>query len=243
MKHRLTILFFLLTLLGHVVRGQSLADTNKTFHMHATFYSDKFVGRKTSNGEIFKQDKYTAAHKSIKLGTLVLVTNPKNGKQVIVKVNDRCPRPGILDLTKKAARFLGVSSSSIEVQVLPERYRTIWEHMDDYKKQMEAGTILTLNPQPAPSKIQPESTISPEALYDLELCVANTRLEAQKIIDRLPMHYQSLAEMVPSNKSLMVGVKLTLYLRKEKAESIRKEFLGQFPNARLIPSKKQSSTR
>lgn len=213
--------------------------------MHGTFYSDKFVGRRTSNGEIFKQDKYTAAHKSIKLGTLVLVTNPKNGKQVIVKVNDRCPRAGILDLTKKAARFLGVSSTSIDVQVLPERYKVIWEHMDDYKKQMETGTILTLNPLPEqnPTRTQPEPNQNADALYDLELCIANTRLEAQKIIDRLPMHYQSQAEMVPSNKSLMVGVKLTLYAKKEKAESIRKEFLGQFPNAHLIPSKKQSHAR
>ena len=70
----------------------------------ATYYADKFNGRKTSSGEKFDNTKYTAAHKTLPFGTLVRVTNPANGKWVDVKINDRGPFSKTLeiDLTKKA---------------------------------------------------------------------------------------------------------------------------------------------
>ena len=70
----------------------------------ATYYHDKFNGRKTTNGERFDNTKYTAAHKSLPFGTVVRVTNEKNGKFVDVKINDRGPFSKTLeiDLTKKA---------------------------------------------------------------------------------------------------------------------------------------------
>lgn len=242
MQHRQSLLFFFALIFSFFrVDAQTVADTNKTFEMTATFYSDKFVGRKTSSGEVFKQDLYTAAHKSIKLGTLVLVTNPKNGHQVIVKVNDRCPRSGILDLTKKAAKSLGIGSSKVTVRVLPDRWKTIWEHQSKYQKEMENGTLLTLDPHKQGvdiAPIPPTQHIQPgDTLYDLELCTANTRSDAQKILDRLPMHYQSIAELVPSNKSLMVKVKLTLLMKKANAEAVRKELELEYPKSRLIPAK------
>ena len=79
--------------------------------MRGTYYADKFVGRKTSNGEIFRQNQYTAAHKSIPLGTYLLVTNPATSLTIVVRVNDRCPKRGILDLTKLAANSLGIRGS------------------------------------------------------------------------------------------------------------------------------------
>ncbi|WP_410501059.1 septal ring lytic transglycosylase RlpA family protein [Flavobacterium beibuense] len=70
----------------------------------ATYYHDKFNGRKTTSGERFDNTKYTAAHKSLPFGTVVRVTNEKNGKFVDVKINDRGPFSKTLeiDLTKKA---------------------------------------------------------------------------------------------------------------------------------------------
>lgn len=55
----------------------------------ASFYHNKFEGRKTATGEIFDQGKYTAACNTVKLGSYVRVTNLSNGKVVYVKVNDR----------------------------------------------------------------------------------------------------------------------------------------------------------
>nr|WP_084596041.1 septal ring lytic transglycosylase RlpA family protein [Flavobacterium beibuense] len=70
----------------------------------ATYYHDKFNGRKTSSGERFDNTKYTAAHKSLPFGTQVRVTNLTNGKYVDVTVNDRGPfsKKLEIDLTKKA---------------------------------------------------------------------------------------------------------------------------------------------
>lgn len=70
----------------------------------ATYYADKFNGRKTSSGERFHNDKYTAAHMKLPFGTMVRVTNEANGKSVDVKVNDRGPfsKKLEIDLTKKA---------------------------------------------------------------------------------------------------------------------------------------------
>lgn len=75
----------------------------------ASFYADKFVGRTTANGEKYKHSKLTAAHRSLPFGTLLKVTNLENGKEVIVRVNDRGPfvKGRIIDLSKSAAKKLG----------------------------------------------------------------------------------------------------------------------------------------
>jgi rare lipoprotein A len=78
--------------------------------MKASWYGPKFHGKLTANGEIYDQMALTAAHKSLKFGTLLKVTNPKNGKSVIVRINDRGPYIGNreLDLSKGAATKLGL---------------------------------------------------------------------------------------------------------------------------------------
>ncbi|MCC6447266.1 MAG: septal ring lytic transglycosylase RlpA family protein, partial [Chitinophagaceae bacterium] len=63
--------------------------SEKQWHGIASFYHHKFSGRKTSSGEIFNNQKYTAANNFLPLGSLVKITNIANGKSVIVKINDR----------------------------------------------------------------------------------------------------------------------------------------------------------
>jgi rare lipoprotein A len=90
----------------------------------ASWYSDNFDGRKTSNGEIFRQSKLTCAtHNGYKFGTWLRVTNLRNGKSVIVKVNDRMhPRmKRIVDLSRAAATKIGILSrgiTKVKVEVL-----------------------------------------------------------------------------------------------------------------------------
>ena len=78
--------------------------------MKASWYGPGFHGRKTANGEIYDQMSFTAAHKSLKFGTLLKVTNPKNGKSVVIRSNDRGPyiHGRDLDLSKAAALELGL---------------------------------------------------------------------------------------------------------------------------------------
>ena len=78
--------------------------------MKASWYGPKFHGKLTANGEIYDQMAFTAAHKQLSFGTLLKVTNPKNGRSVIVRINDRGPyiEGRDLDLSKGAAIELGI---------------------------------------------------------------------------------------------------------------------------------------
>lgn len=81
----------------------------------ASYYGGKFNGRKTANGEIFSENNFTAAHKTLAFGTYLLVTNLKNNRKIIVRVNDRGPfsKSRILDVSKIAARSLGMLHSGV----------------------------------------------------------------------------------------------------------------------------------
>ena len=78
---------------------------------HASYYADRFNGKKTADGSRFNNNKYTAAHKKLPFGTKIKVTNEANGKFVIVKVTDRGPfvKTRELDLSKRA--FMDISGS------------------------------------------------------------------------------------------------------------------------------------
>lgn len=89
----------------------------------ASFYADKFQGRKTATGEIFDQKKMTAACNVLPLGTWIRVTNLRNKKSVVVKINDRLHSrmTRITDLSRTAATKLGYIGSGltrVKVEVL-----------------------------------------------------------------------------------------------------------------------------
>ncbi len=84
--------------------------------MRASWYGPRFHGRLTANGEIYDQNAYTAAHKSLRFGTLLRVTNTRTNKSVIVRINDRGPYiPGRqIDLSKAVAEELDVIGSGVK---------------------------------------------------------------------------------------------------------------------------------
>ena len=89
----------------------------------ASYYSKKFSGRKTASGERLHHDSLTCAHRTYPFGTLLKVTNPANGKQVIVRVTDRGPyvKGRIIDLSVRAAHDIGIIAQGI-APVIVERY-------------------------------------------------------------------------------------------------------------------------
>jgi rare lipoprotein A len=98
---------------------------NKVFFGVASYYGDKFEGRKTASGDIFSQQKMTAACNKLPLGTKIKVTNIRNGKSVEVVINDRLhPKmKRIVDLTKSAAKKLGYVDhglTKVKVEVIGE---------------------------------------------------------------------------------------------------------------------------
>ncbi len=76
----------------------------------ASYYGKKFHGKSTASGETFNMNKMTAAHRTLPFGTRVKVTNLRNKRSVILRINDRGPftKDRILDMSKAAAKKLGI---------------------------------------------------------------------------------------------------------------------------------------
>lgn len=98
-----------------VLQSDSLGDSSVLIRKFrqtgvASYYANKFHGRRTSSGERYSKHKLTAAHRTLPFGTMVKVTEVKTGKWLIVRVNDRGPhnRKRIIDLSYEAARQLGM---------------------------------------------------------------------------------------------------------------------------------------
>lgn len=92
----------------------------------ASYYHNMFEGRKTANGDIFRQKKLTAANNFLPLGTYVKVTNTKNGKSVVVKINDRMAKRlthrRLIDMSKEAARqldYINAGLAQVKMEVVP----------------------------------------------------------------------------------------------------------------------------
>lgn len=94
--------------------------------VHASYYHDRFTGRKTASGQIFDNQKYTAAHKKLPFGTKVRVTNEANGKSIMVTINDRGPfaKGREIDLSKRAfrdiARHQGYGTMNVTLEIVEE---------------------------------------------------------------------------------------------------------------------------
>ena len=76
----------------------------------ASYYGRRFNGRRTASGETFDMHAMTAAHRTLPFGSRVLVTNPANGRSVVVRINDRGPFHGnrVIDVSRAAATELGL---------------------------------------------------------------------------------------------------------------------------------------
>jgi rare lipoprotein A len=102
------------------------AKSKRVLYGLASFYANKFEGKKTANGEIFSQKKLTCACNVLPLGTWIRVTNLRNGRTVVVKTNDRLhPRmKRIIDLSRAAATklgYVGAGLTRVKVEVLGKK--------------------------------------------------------------------------------------------------------------------------
>lgn len=100
---------------GAYARECNVMEAPKVQTGRASWYGPGFHGRKTANGEVFNMNSMTAAHRSLKLGTRILVENVENGQSAILRVNDRGPYVGqrVLDVSKAAAHTLGFHNDGL----------------------------------------------------------------------------------------------------------------------------------
>jgi rare lipoprotein A len=133
------------------------ADPWYVQHGEASWYGKQFHGRKTADGDRFSQDEMTAAHRTLPLGTKVIVENPENGQQVEVKINDRGPyaqpKRRIIDLSRAAANSIGI------VQDGTKRVRVV---------------VTEKAPKPAPTE---------ETFYEVQVGAFEESDEANKVLE------------------------------------------------------------
>ena len=149
----------------------------------ASYYADKFHGRKTSSGEIFNMYDYTAAHKTLPFGTLLRVTNLANGNYVTVKVNDRGPfvKGRELDVSKAAAVKLGMiktGTAKVKIEIL--------EKGDGGKKGSSGSSGSTASKSQGNStKTNTQIKLESGAYYDIQLGAFSKKENAVNLAQKL----------------------------------------------------------
>ncbi len=117
---------------------------------YASWYGPGFHGKKTANGEIFNQNKISAAHRTLPLPSIVKVTNLENGKVLsFVRVNDRGPfaRNRILDLSKEAAKelgFLNKGVTKVRVEILEDESRKFTNELIQSNKRAKSAKVQNI---------------------------------------------------------------------------------------------------
>ncbi|ODS89320.1 septal ring lytic transglycosylase RlpA family protein [Chryseobacterium lacus] len=109
MKRGILVIIMMISTLGLYSFKNNTKDNEEVKTSYASYYHDKFNGRKTASGEVFHNTKLTAAHRTLPFGTKVKVTNLRNGESVVVTINDRGPfhAARALDLSKAAYDEIG----------------------------------------------------------------------------------------------------------------------------------------
>lgn len=104
-----------------------LASEQVRQYGNASWYGRSFHGKRTASGESFDMHEFTGAHRNLPFGTMVKVKNLRNGKEVLVRVNDRGPfiKSRIIDLSRAAATALGIVSrgtARVSIEVITQPY-------------------------------------------------------------------------------------------------------------------------
>lgn len=135
---RFFLFLFLIVQLSVVFAQNNYSKTGM-----ASYYANKFEGRKTASGEIYKHSKRTAAHRSLPFGTKLKVTNIENGKSVIVRVNDRGPfvKGRIIDLSKSAASEIDL----IKIGVAKVRVEQVSDMTNNGIKEKKSSNVVKQN--------------------------------------------------------------------------------------------------
>ena len=185
----------------------------------ASWYGEYFHGRKTAMGEVYDMYGYTAAHKTYPLGTVLLVTNPKNGKSLKVRINDRGPfwNNRELDLSMGAAEYLGTKRVGVakvyyEVVSVPNIVNSLpklSENIKPLKPNYNVGYTAT-------SYITVKNSTS---VVPIEVGTFLTKKEAQKYLKKLKK-YLPKAKIFESS----FNYKIRFFL-KAKEEMVKKELL------------------
>ena len=239
--------------LSAAAQNYDVNDTVTEYPLKGTFYHNKFEGRKTACGEIFDQNLFTAAHWKIKMGTYVLVTNRNTGLQVIVKINDRCPKKGVLDMTRRAAHSIGIRGCQpVTVRILPDGYAEKCLAQDalfDSVPSRFASGEYALSNSGSTSKTEKKETKTTQKSelpplvtksqskksgqrYNLILGTVQSHGDAFEMVQKLPEPYQDKT-VIDSIDEGIITIILDVRLDKKKAQELNRALRHTFSNCQI----------
>lgn len=164
------------------------ANTAAEEYGTASYYSDKFQGRKTASGELYDKNKFTGAHKSLKFGTIILVTRLDNKKSVKIRINDRGPyiKGRIVDVSRAAAEKLGLvidGHAEVKVEVVgEEKKETVSTTPPSPNNQPNLSNLKTkkIEEEPVPTEFSDRSVGLPKKEPAIVSTVEKTKKQSTK---------------------------------------------------------------
>jgi len=131
----------------------------------ASWYGPDFHGKRTANGELYDMNQVTGAHKTLPMPSLVRVTNLENGRQIVVRVNDRGPfaRSRVIDLSRRGAQLLGferIGTAKVRVQIMARESEALAEAAKQGQLAIDIAGIDPDQPPPPPPEM-PSYTKTP----------------------------------------------------------------------------------
>ncbi|MES2958689.1 MAG: septal ring lytic transglycosylase RlpA family protein [Pseudomonadota bacterium] len=162
----------------------------------ASWYGRKFHGRRTASGELYNMHAMTAAHPTLPLPSFARISNPANGRSVIVRVNDRGPfvKGRIVDLSYSAAQRLGVQGvATVElVRITPaEIRRGAWQ-----PEATGARLVIEGDEPPAPAAAAPAAATATQRGFWVQLGAFRDRGGAQQLQDQASAALDGIAPML-----------------------------------------------
>ncbi|OAN18726.1 hypothetical protein A3K86_07645 [Photobacterium jeanii] len=210
---------------SYTLRGQRyeiVKDTQGfTQEGEASWYGKKFHGHKTSNGEIYDMYSMTAAHKTLPLPSYVKVTNQRNGKSAIVRINDRGPfhEGRIIDLSMAAATKLDVvrhGTAPVKIE------------------------LITIEKPESDDEWHSVSTNQ----YFVQLAAVSNADKAKQIAEKLKGQFQTKVDLMKVEKTDIYRVRLGPYLDRDEAMAQRdKAKASLYPKAFIITSQRDTEPK
>lgn len=189
----------------------------------ASYYANKFEGRRTANGERFRQSEMTCAHRTLPFGTKLRVTNLQNNKTIIVRVNDRGPyvKGRIIDLSFKAAKALDfVKNGHAKVKI-------------ELNNQVIEGTTYIL----AEAKPSFNDFIHLDSInaYTIKLGIYNEdkMLSAVEQI-KAELDCEPLVQKMDDTSNAYYSICVGEFYRKEDAEGLLSQIKSYYPNSYIL---------
>lgn len=175
---------------------------------YASWYGNKFHGHLTSNGERYNMFAMSAAHKNLPLPSYLQVTNTDNGKQIIVRVNDRGPfhQGRIIDLSYAAAKKLDMlKSGTAKVKIILLHFSKDKTETAPFNEQLYIQYLVTSFPQKAQQltkqlrkKYQVKALfVEDKGQYKLRLGPFNNQQKAQKLLVKIQQNYPNAFILQP----------------------------------------------